>query len=321
MVSKTMAMSNHVDDLPSYEELPVVDGTDLRHAWDVFDPASGLGTLHHLTPGRRLDALASAREGRTIGLGLPLGEPLVPPFGRVGLRHEVYPANGFSWGDRLDGLDLQASTQWDGLLHVQHREAGFYGGHPGPPADAPHLGIDAWGRSGIVGRGVLVDVGAWLEAQGPYDALERRAVSPDDLLAAVRAQGTEILPGDVLCVRLGWYAAFRTLSVEDARTVMTRPVGAGLAAGPATAAFLWDERVAAVACDNVTVEVQPGDKADGFLHHRLLTMLGMPLGELFDFEELARSCRERGRWDFLFVSVPLNLPGGVGSPGNAVAVV
>jgi hypothetical protein len=49
-------------------------------------------------------------------------------------------------------------------------------------------------------------------------------------------------------------------------------------------------------------------------------MLGTALGELFDFDELAAACRADGRWDFLFVSVPLNLPGGVGSPANAIVI-
>jgi hypothetical protein len=46
----------------------------------------------------------------------------------------------------------------------------------------------------------------------------------------------------------------------------------------------------------------------------------MVLGELFDFERLAEACAADRRYDFLFVAVPLNLPGGVGSPANAVAI-
>lgn len=38
----------------------------------------------------------------------------------------------------------------------------------------------------------------------------------------------------------------------------------------------------------------------------------MPMGELFTFEELARVCADLGRHEFLFVSVPLNLPGAWG---------
>lgn len=94
----------------------------------------------------------------------------------------------------------------------------------------------------------------------------------------------------------------------------------GLRANDETAAWLWDHRVAAVAADNPAVEVSPGHPADGSLHRRALVMLGMPLGELFDFEQLTRECVADGRWTFLFVAVPLAVTGAVGSPANAVAI-
>jgi hypothetical protein len=47
----------------------------------------------------------------------------------------------------------------------------------------------------------------------------------------------------------------------------------------------------------------------------------MAIGELFSFGALAAACRREGRHDFLFTSVPLNVTGAVGSPGNAVAVL
>jgi hypothetical protein len=53
----------------------------------------------------------------------------------------------------------------------------------------------------------------------------------------------------------------------------------------------------------------------------MLPLLGMALGELFVLDRLAELCASEGRWEFLFVAVPLNLPGGVGSPANAIAVL
>lgn len=43
-------------------------------------------------------------------------------------------------------------------------------------------------------------------------------------------------------------------------------------------------------------------------------------GELFDLEALARSCQELQRWSFFVASVPLNMPGGVSSPPNVMAI-
>jgi hypothetical protein len=41
---------------------------------------------------------------------------------------------------------------------------------------------------------------------------------------------------------------------------------------------------------------------------------------MFALDDLATACRRDGRWTFFFVATPLNLPNGIGSPGNAVAI-
>lgn len=303
---------------PPFDRLPLAEGTTMRHAWDVFGRADRLGTVNFLTPAARLAALGSVRSGETINLSLPLDQPDVPPFGRERLSHEVYAANDFSWGDRVAAMDPQASSQWDGLLHVSHGTAGLYGGRTGTALEKADLGIDSWARTGIVGRGVLVDVARHL---GGDDPLGGRAVTADDLRRMLESQGSELKPGDILCLRFGWLDGYRALAASDRAAFMRRPSCDGLSADESTAAFLWDARTTAIVADNPTVEAQPGDRTRGFLHHRLLTMLGMPLGELFDLDALAAHCHRTGDWDFLFTSVPWNLPGGVGSPANAVALV
>lgn len=56
------------------------------------------------------------------------------------------------------------------------------------------------------------------------------------------------------------------------------------------------------------------------MHETILSGFGLPIGELFDLEDLAEQCQKSQRWSFMFVSEPLNLEGGVGSPPNAVAI-
>jgi len=46
----------------------------------------------------------------------------------------------------------------------------------------------------------------------------------------------------------------------------------------------------------------------------------MPIGEIFDLEGLARTCAELKRYSFFLTSMPLNMPGGVSSPPNAMAI-
>ena len=51
-----------------------------------------------------------------------------------------------------------------------------------------------------------------------------------------------------------------------------------------------------------------------------LGLWGMPMGELWDLEELAEECKRQNRWSFFFTSSPLNIQGGVASPPNALAI-
>lgn len=316
IVSEHMKPSN--TRIPRYQQLPIADGTDMRHAWTVFGPDDQMGTLNFLTPERRQAATRSVRAGLTFGLALPLDAFVSPPYGRAPLQHEVYAANGFSWGDSITSLDTQSSSQWDGLLHVSHTELGFYGGRAPQDLQVSPLGIDAWARTGIIGRGVLVDVAHhW----GTTDALKGRALTVPELHEMLDAQGVELRAGDILCLRFGWPGAYRSLEEDRRAEYMSRPSCDGMSAAALTAEILWDMQIAAVVADNPTVESQPGDRRAGFLHHRLLTMLGMPLGEMFDLDALAAHCRAHGSWDFLFTAVPWYLAGGVASPANAVAVV
>lgn len=43
-------------------------------------------------------------------------------------------------------------------------------------------------------------------------------------------------------------------------------------------------------------------------------------GELFDLDALSKLCLELNRYSFFVTSMPLNMPGGVSSPPNAMAI-
>jgi kynurenine formamidase len=56
------------------------------------------------------------------------------------------------------------------------------------------------------------------------------------------------------------------------------------------------------------------------LHELALVSLGMSLLDNLDLDPLAREVRQRGRSTFLFVGLPLRVPGGAGSPLNPIAI-
>jgi kynurenine formamidase len=305
---------------PAYDELPTIEKLGLPHAWELFD--HDLGTLQEATPARVLAAAALVTDGDVIPLNLPLDEPSPPLFGRDPIEHTVFATDRNTLDDRLDGFYPQGSSQWDGLRHVRAREFGFFGGldkELGPGAGP--LGIEHWAERGIAGRGVLLDLVAHRRRAGrDYDPLGGEAIEAEELLELVAAQEVELRPGDILLLRTGWIEAYRELD-QAAREAQAKSARiSGLAGSEAVARFLWDCGAVAIAADNPTLEVAPGDPAVGSLHRRLIPLLGFAVGELLDLSRLAGLCGDDLRWDFMFVSVPLNLPGGIGSPANAMAI-
>jgi kynurenine formamidase len=88
------------------------------------------------------------------------------------------------------------------------------------------------------------------------------------------------------------------------------------------ARWIRDHEIAAVCADNAAVEVLGANGSGPMIPFHMLAIrdMGLLLGELFDFEELAEDCAADGVYECLFFAAPLNIPGGVGSPLNPLAV-
>jgi kynurenine formamidase len=171
---------------------------------------------------------------------------------------------------------------------------------------------------------VLADLGRWREAaRRPFDMSASQAVEVDEVEACLQAHGVELRVGDILVLRFGWGSWYAQASPEDKAPGRYLRTGApGLSHDESTAEWLWDRHVAAVVADNPALEVlpyQPGSE-EGFLHLRLIPLLGITIGELFALDDLAADCADDGTYEGLFVAAPLNKVGGIGSPGNAVAI-
>ncbi len=310
--------------LPSFDDLPMIEKLGLRHAWGVFGADDHLGTVNLLTPDRVRRAAGLVRTGEVIGLVLAVDGIDPPLYAREPPRHTIFEVDRNTLDDRLE-LYPQGSSQWDGLRHLRAREFGFWGGRtdqaalmrPGPGT----LGIEHWVEHGIVGRGVLLDVARELVRQeGTFDPFVERSITPAMLNATAEAQGVALEDGDVLCVRTGWMHRYKSEDRAGRERAATEMRFIGLSAGEDASRWLWNKHVAAIAADNPAIEVSPGDPKVGSFHRRSLPLLGLMLGELFDLERLADRCAADGRWEFQFVSVPLYVRGGVGSPANAIAI-
>ncbi|MBI2912716.1 MAG: cyclase family protein [Chloroflexi bacterium] len=320
-----------LNQLPSYEDLPVKAGAPQGSAWGLFGEDDQLGCLNLLTPERVLEAARLVRKGAVFPLNLRIDEPKPPMFGRGAPRHTLLEeGGGVARDDYLDSFWPQASSQWDGLRHIRHPRDGFYNGVKDEEIsqeEGSKLGIENFARRGIVGRGVLLDIERFLRRQGtPLDPQSSTIVRKDILETCGLAQQVSIQPGDILLVRTGWLRWYLEEATLEQRERMGGDAMAGALVAPGIgpademARYLWDLHVAAVAGDNPSLEAWPPTPDTGFLHFRLIPHFGMPIGELWYMEELAADCAQDGVYEFLFTSAPLNVPGGVGSPPNALAI-
>ncbi len=322
-------MGFDLNSLPSYDQLPVKDSAPNGSAWGLFGDDDQLGCLNLLTPARVVAAAMLVRKGHVFPLNLRIDEPNPPLFGR-GAPTVHFITGEVHRDDYLDSFWPQASSQWDGLRHIRHPRDSFYNGVKDDqviPGDGGRLGMENFARRGIAGRGVLLDAARYLEQQGtPLEYTTSTVIRKETLDACARAQRVEVRAGDILLVRTGWLhwylneatAAQKQTMAGDAMTQLRAP---GIGPDEEMAAYLWDLHVAAVAADNPSLEAwPPGPQSGGFLHFRLIPLLGMPIGELWYLDSLAEDCAADGVYEFLLTSAPLNIPGGVGSPPNALAI-
>jgi kynurenine formamidase len=316
------------------------DGVQSLSNWGVFGPDDEIGAVNYLTESTVLAAASCVTTGERFTLNLPLDipgsgpagapvfKPDAPGYRRVSHRVNKVTPSGQVVNDDHIILPTQGSTQWDSFAHVGLIEDGvdgvFYNGVPKDAVDeqgyAHRNGIDKLAQVGIVGRGVLLDI-ARMAANGNSDPLPLDYVcTVERTQQCMQEQGVEMQLGDIVCFRTGWTEAFLRAG-EDERRAMTMhgsPVP-GITSDHAPLAH--KQRWAAVVADNPGVETIPMDPDPRLTAHvRMLRNLGIPFGELFDFGDLSSACANDGRWYFLFVAVPLWIPGGIGSPGNAIAI-
>jgi kynurenine formamidase len=312
-------------ELPSYDELPAAPQGG-RSAWGVFGADDNVGLFNLQTPERVLEAARLIRRGAVFPLDAPV-DTFNPPIAasRGVPRHRVLHVPGtFGFDDVLDNFFPQGSSQWDSLGHVGYAPNMFYNGATEEDvATGRRNTIDHWARRGIAGRAVLLDMVATLADDGrPYDPGTNTAFSVDDLELARKRSGVDYQPGDVLLIHTGFAAWFANQPTAERWKQNRAPSTPGVANGEEMCRYLWDSHVSAVASDTFAVEATPlkREEVTGFLHRILIGQFGMALGELWWTEDLAADCAADGVYEMFFTSAPLNSPGGIGSPPNALAI-
>ena len=318
----------------------------------------GLGRLVLITPDIVASAAANCiRSGRRVSLGWGLNKLEIANFGRLPCKHEIVGLLDGAAFDDIYTFNPQQSSQWDGLRHFSQPTPTeddpsrrlFYGGVTKQEIMDPtnnRIGIQHWAKEGICGRGVLLDYVAYAEKRGiKYSTFSDHSIPLSVLLEVAQEQNLTFRRGDILFIRIGVTKEWDTqMTAQDKHNyaTTTTPQHAGVEGTEEMLRWLWDTGFAAVASDAISFEVYPPKKSyprgstergsepeteprepevkGFFLHEYLLAGWGVPIGELFDLEGLAELCRIEERWEFFLASAPFNMPGGVSSPANCIAI-
>ena len=289
--------------------------------WGRWGSEDERGALNYITPAKRAAASALARDGAVLNCALSLAvQPAVDnptPVQHHLIRGADAAPPGAAFAGSADYFAIAphglANTHLDALCHV-FADGKMYNGFDARDvrSDGAHHNSIMAGADGIVSRGVLLDIPAlrgvdWLE-------LGER-VSAADLAAAEEREGVRVEEGDILLVSTGRYAR------RDANGPWN-PRADGLAGLYADCIpWLHARRIALLGGDGIS-DVMPSG-VEGWrlpIHQIVIVSMGVQLIDNMDLGPLAAACRERGRWEFLFVVAPLRLERGTASPVNPIAL-
>ncbi len=290
--------------------------------WGRWGRDDERGTLNLIDDDVVRRAAATVRHGRRFSLAIPLSED-GPQLGFINGRtnptrtmiavHEgLGEGEGVRFNDDAVQMGLQAATHWDALAHVSYGGR-MWNGFPTSVVDgtgAHRLGAERIGP--VVSRGVLLDVA---RALGVDRVEGGRALSADDLDAAEELARVTVSEGDVVLLRTG---QIQHLHGGDKLAYSMSTAGPSLQ----TVRWFHARGVAAVATDNLSFEVFPGEREDLMLpvHMLHLVEMGLLQGQNFDLETLAAACADDGVYEFLLDATPEPFVGACGAPVVPVAV-
>jgi kynurenine formamidase len=292
--------------------------------WGRWGADDEKGTLNYITPDKVQAAAALVRSGRSVSMSIPINtiagpDNPNPAIHYMSTTHDVDVGSGELLRFATDFLGMEfhgdCHTHIDALCHIAYKGQ-LYNGRPANLVTSRGaLGYDITTyEHGIVGRGVLIDIPRlrgvkWLEPG--------EAVSRDEIEEAEAAVGLKLSKGDIMVFRTGHHRRRLELGAWDPG--YTGEGRAGL--DPYSLTLLHERKVAAFLPDG-DGEVVPGpmQEIQYPIHPLQVTAMGMVVADSLQFEDLARVCKEEGRWEFMVAIAPLRLPKATGSPFNPIAI-
>lgn len=290
-----------------------------------WGPEDEIGRLNLMTDHSRFEILCQIASGKTYDLSVPyfVGMPSFDLLGDPGYQYWLTHTPRGTVVDNPNqlGVEMNSKVSYTGdaismYTHMgTHIDALNHFGLDGKiwngfTADE-HLGDKGWKKTGaetippVIARGVLIDIKG-LKGSMP----ENYRITTIDLQQALAKQGTTLKKGDVVLIRTGQAAYYKS-----AGHYLDNYPGIGL---EATRWLVEDREVMLLGADNLSFEAFPPERADNWVpvHTYLLAEKGVMFMEQLDLEALAQD----GVYEFAFISASLKLTGASGSPMRPLAI-
>ncbi|MCJ1676569.1 cyclase family protein [Streptomyces sp. APSN-46.1] len=281
--------------------------------------AADRGAWNRVTAGHVQRAAALIRSGTVVPMGRPWDTRPGPDNEKPALHYmsdlgDVEAPEPAAYKDFLAAdYHGKAVSHLDALSHIAYRGQLYDGRAAHEVVDAGGARFAAVSALGpLVTKGVLLDLPAvlgvdWLE---PGRALHAR-----DIVSAEKALDVTIGDGDAVLLRSGRFRRRREIGPWN-------PAEASAGWHVDAMPLLAERAIALLGADGDSdVRPSPVEGLHSPVHALAITAMGVPLLDNLDLEPLSAACAEAGRYAFMLVVTPLNVPGGTGSPVDPVAIL
>ena len=289
--------------------------------WGRWGADDELGAANLITPEKRKQALALAKEGVPISLAHDIAQEVTAdaPFILERTLNDVtdsgttdrYQYTGTYHGvvhSHMDAVDCHVMYEGKGYNGRAMEDIKAAGG-------CPKGNITAM-KDGVVTRAILFDATRLPGKASPEGWLEPGTpVHREDLEALEKIEHVKVAPGDIILLYTGRWKR------RAAKGQWSRETGfAGYHAD--VAYFLKERGVSFIGSDGPTDTMPSGFPAPIRipLHQLALASMGISIFDNLDFERAVDHARQLNRYEFLFTAAPLRVALGTGSPLNPLAI-
>jgi kynurenine formamidase len=312
---------------PSSARPVIATEEDFRRAmkelsnWGKWGADDELGAANFITPAKRKQALALAKEGVTISLAHDVAQEKAADAPNILERRLVsvspsvtldqYQYTGSYHGvvhSHLDAINCHIMFEGKGYNGRAMEDITAAGG-------CPKGNINAL-KDGVVTRAILFDATRLPGKATPQGWLDPgTAIHREDLEALEKLEHVKVSPGDVILLHTGRWKRRAALGPWPNTT--------GFAGWHSDVAYFIKERGVSFIGGDGPNDVSPTGLPPAVtnpLHRLALVAMGVSIFDNLDFDRAVDEARRLNRYEFLFTAAPLRIEKGTGSPLNPLAI-